>query len=179
MIEGITSDGKAPPFHGVSKDHTWSVGYLVTSAVTLNEPRYVVATKVLNQEMQFIVGNFINHASYCGISTIEESMAKVRASEGEKRLVFLVRHVINVLSQYVAITLGEGTLKSMAVLGFHHVPAGSFKKFHELFDLLSRNNSIKTLSIGVNNPHDIAESLQCGIGDGFPHVPLVKFGIAS
>jgi len=67
----------------------------------------------------------------------------------------------------------------VAVLGFDHVPARTVEELHQLLDLLTRDHAIEALTIGVDDPGDVAEALECRIRDGFPHVALVEFGVTG
>ena len=41
------------------------------------------------------------------------------------------------------------------------------------------DDPVEALAVDVDDPHDVAEALQRGVGDGLPDVALVELGVAD
>ena len=74
---------------------------------------------------------------------------------------------------------GERSLELRSVLHFHDVPSGLREEAGQSSGLDPRDHTIQALAIQVDDQRDIAEALKCRVGDRFPHVAFVEFGITD
>ncbi len=82
-------------------------------------------------------------------------------------------------TQRLAAGSGERCLEAGAVLCLHDMPARALEELHQLLDLLLRDDAVEALAVGVDDPHHVAETLQCWVRDRLPDVALVEFGVAG
>ena len=96
---------------------------------------------------------------------------------GKQALVLLVGHGVDMAAQRLASGRRERRLQEPTVLGLFHVPTGVPEELHQLLSFHLRHHPVQALTVDVHNPHDVGQPLEGRIGDGFPYVALIKFGV--
>src|SRR4029079_18955109 len=71
-----------------------------------------------------------------------------------------------------------GGLESAAVLALQHLPAAGLEQRLELGGADTGDNAVEALAIEVDDPEDVAETLDVILEDGLPDVALVELGVA-
>ena len=140
-----------------------------------------MAAEVLHQRRELVVGHVGERRPSPPASAPARNRSRSSAPRtAKRRLVLLVRHVVDVAAQVLAARPGEGRLQPAAVLGLDDVPAGVVEELHRArWTFMPGDDPVEALAVEVDDPGDVAEALQRGVGDGLPDVALVELGVAD
>ena len=109
----------------------------------------------------------------------EELLAGRRRVEREQVLVGLVGHRVDVRLEGVASRFGERRSETSPVLGFGDMPPGVGEEALQPDRCDVGDHPVEALSVEIDDHREVAETLRGRVGDRFPDVALVEFGVAD
>ena len=179
VVQRIAGHRETPPLDRVGEHDARAIGHLIARPVRVEQHPEVVAAEVGDDPFELVVVVRRDERRQTGVRAVEEPGAQFGSVHGEQALVPLVLHRVDVGAQKAAAVAGAGFVHEPAVLRLDHVPPGPVEELDQLLDLLVGDHTIEALAIDVDHPHHRPQTLQGRVGDRFPDVALVEFGVAD
>src|SRR5215211_7607578 len=108
-----------------------------------------------------------------------ESLAQLAGVRAQEALVLLVRHLVDPPPQVLPARPLEERLEPAAVLDGQHLPAGRLEHAREAAERDVWDDPVERLAVQVNDPQDLTEPGDPGVGDRLPDGALVELGVAQ
>ena len=168
-MRGSPTIGNPHPFDRVGEDRDGTRD-LFCGAEGATKDLHVVATEIRDEHRQLGVIPLVEERA-------GEGRPYGRGGGAQEELVFLVRHVVEPLTQIIPARHREGLLETPTVLRLEHLPAVVAEHGFELSHADTGDDAVERLAIEVDDPDNVVEAGERGLRDGLPDGSFVQLAV--